>query len=164
MEQSIYNFSVEAQGGESLLLENFKGKVLLIVNTASNCGFTNQYEELQSLYQENVSNGFEVLAFPCNQFGRQEPEDNKTIRSFCLNKYSISFYIFDKIKVNGPQAHPLFKYLCHEKPGILGFKDIKWNFTKFLISRKGLVLNRYAPNVSPLKIKEDIKKALKTDR
>ncbi len=142
-------------------LSSFKGKVLLIVNVASKCGFTPQYEGLEKIYRKYKSQGFEILAFPCNQFGAQEPGTNEEIKTFCSTKYNVTFHLFDKIEVNGPNAHPLYKFLKEAKPGILGSQDIKWNFTKFLIDRNGNVVERFAPQTSPESIEKDIIKLLK---
>ena len=134
--------------------------MLLIVNTASNCGFTPQYDGLESLYERYKDSGLEILGFPCNQFGYQEKGSNDEIRSFCKVKFGIKFPMFEKIKVNGKNAHPLYRYLKEKAPGILGSKKIKWNFTKFLVSKNGEVIKRYAPNITPEKIEADIKEAL----
>lgn len=141
-------------------LSDFKGKVVLIVNVASKCGFTPQYEGLEKLYKKYKSQGFEILAFPCNQFGNQEPGSNEEIKNFCTTKYNVNFKLFDKIEVNGPNTHPLYKFLKQEKPGMLETPDIKWNFTKFLIDRNGIVIERYAPQTSPESIEKDIVKLL----
>ncbi|MEA3117613.1 MAG: glutathione peroxidase, partial [Paraburkholderia sp.] len=135
-------------------------KVLLIVNTASECGFTPQYEGLQKLYERFSARGFEVLGFPCNQFGKQEPGDAAQIGSFCEKNYGVTFPLFDKIEVNGPNAHPLYRYLASEARGVLGTKSIKWNFTKFLVERDGKVAKRYAPSVKPEAIGIDIESNL----
>jgi len=141
-------------------LQNYSGKVLLIVNVASQCGFTGQYKELESLYQSLHAEGLEVLAFPCNQFGAQEPGSPEQIQSFCERNYSVTFPIFEKIEVNGSDTHPFYDYLKSAAPGLLGTTAIKWNFTKFLISRDGLQIKRYASATSPKEIIEDIKKLL----
>jgi glutathione peroxidase len=146
---SLYTFSVRTLGGETVDFDRYRDKVLLIVNTASECGFTPQYEGLQQLYERFAARGFEVLGFPCNQFGKQEPGDAAQIGSFCERNYSVTFPMFDKIEVNGPNAHPLYRYLTSEAPGLLGTKSIKWNFTKFLVERNGKVIKRYAPSVKP---------------
>lgn len=156
----IYNFKVKSNSGDEVSLDQYKGKALLIVNTASNCGFTYQYEGLENVYGELKDKGFEVLAFPCNQFGAQEPGSDQEIAQFCDLNYKTSFPLFSKIDVNGGDAHPLYDYLKAEAPGILGSKKIKWNFTKFLVDKEGKVLKRYAPQDKPEKIKEDIKKVL----
>jgi glutathione peroxidase len=137
-------------------LSDFAGKVLLIVNTASNCGFTPQYKGLQALYEKYEAQGFSILAFPCNQFKQQEKGDDSAIRQFCDLQFNVTFPLFSKIDVNGEQADPLYKFLKAEAPGILGSKSIKWNFTKFLVNRKGEVLKRYAPTTKPEAIEQDI--------
>lgn len=141
-------------------LANYKGKVLLIVNVASKCGFTPQYEGLEKLYRKYKPQGFEILAFPCNQFGNQEPGTNEEIKNFCSTKFNVTFKLFDKIEVNGPNSHPLYKFLKQEKPGMLGTPDIKWNFTKFLIDKNGVVVERFAPQTSPESIEKDLIKLL----
>ncbi len=151
----IYNFIVEDSQGQPVSLEQYKGKVLLIVNTASQCGFTPQYKGLQTLYDEWREKGLEILGFPCNQFGEQEPEDNQAIQRFCQRNYSVTFPVFAKIEVNGPNAHPLYKYLRAQKKNILG-DNIPWNFTKFLVDQNGNVLKRYDPSFVPEKIAKDI--------
>ncbi len=157
---SIYNYSATLNNGKEKSLNEFKDKVLLIVNTASACGFTDQYKGLQALYEKYTESGFEVLAFPCNQFGAQEKGNDRSIKEFCEMNYSISFPIFSKISVNGPTAHPLYKYLTDKKPGFLGSKKIKWNFTKFLVDKNGEILERYSPQTKPENIEKDIVQAL----
>ncbi|WP_133648471.1 glutathione peroxidase [Paraburkholderia flava] len=157
---SIHDFSARTLGGETIGLDRYRGKVLLIVNTASECGFTPQYAGLQAVYGEYAERGLEVLGFPCNQFGKQEPGDATQIGSFCEKNYGVSFPMFDKIDVNGANAHPLYKYLTEEAPGLLGIEAIKWNFTKFLIDREGNVVKRYAPLTKPDAIRADIEKLL----
>ncbi|MCZ8239830.1 MAG: glutathione peroxidase [Leptospiraceae bacterium] len=159
MGASIYDFSVATSSGEQSLAD-YKGKAVLIVNTASRCGYTPQYKGLQAIYEKYNKDGFEVLAFPCNQFGEQEPGDDTEIKSFCDMNYSITFPIFKKVDVNGKAAHPLYNYLKQQAPGLLGLKDIKWNFTKFLIDKNGKVVKRYAPMTEPSQIEDDIKKLL----
>lgn len=156
----LYDFEVNKIDGTPTKIQAFKGKVLLIVNTASNCGFTPQYDGLESLYERYKDSGLEILGFPCNQFGYQEKGSNDEIQSFCKVKFGIKFPLFEKIKVNGKNAHPLYSYLKEKAPGILGSKKIKWNFTKFLVSKNGEVIKRYAPNITPEKIEADIKEAL----
>jgi glutathione peroxidase len=156
---SVYNFSARINGGREKKLADFKGKVLLIVNTASKCGFTPQYQGLQGLYAKFKRRGFEVLAFPCDQFGHQEPGSDREILSFCETNFGIEFPLFAKVEVNGDNAHPLFKYLKSQKGGLLG-SSIKWNFTKFLVDRNGKVVGRYAPIVTPQRIASDIDKTL----
>jgi glutathione peroxidase len=153
---SIYDFTAKNLRGQDVPLSDFQGKVLLIVNTASKCGFTPQYEALQTLYAKHEAQGFSVLAFPCNQFGAQEPEGEAKIGEFCASVFGATFPLFAKIDVNGPNAHPLYNYLKQKQPGILGTQRIKWNFTKFLIGRDGNVVARYAPITKP----EDIEKPL----
>lgn len=157
---NIYDFKVKKNDGNDLELSEYKGKVLLIVNTASDCGFTPQYAGLQELYQKYKDQGLEVLAFPCNQFGHQEKGDDEQIKSFCDLRFNITFPLFSKIDVNGENAHPLYKYLTQEQRGILGSKKIKWNFTKFLIDREGNAIERFAPATKPENLEEDIKKLL----
>ena len=140
----LYDLSVKDIKMNTVDLSSFKGKTLLIVNVASKCGFTPQYKDLQNLYDKYQDQGFEVLGFPCNQFGAQEPGTNEEVQSFCELKYNVSFKMFDKIDVNGSDASPLFKYLKHESPGILGTEAIKWNFTKFLVNKDGQVVMRFA--------------------
>jgi glutathione peroxidase len=156
----IYGFSAETLGGAVVTLDQYRDKVLLIVNTASECGFTPQYKGLQEVYQQLAARGFEVLGFPCNQFGKQEPGDATQIGAFCEQNYGVTFPMFAKIDVNGANAHPLFKYLKDKEPGLLGIEAIKWNFTKFLVDRKGNVVKRYAPQTKPEAIAEDIEKLL----
>ena len=155
----IYDFKVKNAKGEEIPMAEFQGKVLLIVNTATGCGFTPQYEGLQNLYDKYKEKGFVVLDFPCNQFGHQAPGTNDEIQEFCTLKYKTTFPLFSKIEVNGKDAAPLYKFLKKQKGGFLG-DDIKWNFTKFLISRNGEVVERYAPVTKPEKIEDDILKLL----
>ena len=157
---TIYDFSANSLDGRPAELAACKGKVLLIVNTASQCGFTPQYKGLEALYEEFHERGFEVLGFPCNQFGAQEPGDSENIAQFCERNYGVTFPLFEKIDVNGGGTHPLFAWLKNEAPGILGTKDIKWNFTKFLVDRDGKVVERYAPTTRPDAIRGDIEKLL----
>jgi glutathione peroxidase len=156
MTRSIYDFSVPTITGEEKSLADYKGKVLLVVNTASKCGFTPQFAGLESLYTKFADKGFAVLGFPCNQFGSQDPGSNDEILSFCQQNYGVSFPMFAKIDVNGSNAHPLFEYLKEQAPGVLGSKAIKWNFTKFLVDRNGKVVSRYAPATKPADIEADI--------
>ena len=160
MSKNIYEFTVKDIDNNDVSLDKYRGKVLLIVNTASKCGFTPQYQGLQELYDKYKSQGFEVLAFPCNQFANQEPEDSKTIKNFCTLNYGVTFPIFKKIKVNGANAHPLFKYLKNTQSGFIT-SSIKWNFTKFLINKSGVPVARFAPITSPKKLSEKIEKLLK---
>ena len=155
----IYDFNVKDGKGADVSLSQFEGKVLLIVNTATGCGFTPQYKGLQELYNKYRERGFEILDFPCNQFGHQAPGTNEEIDSFCELKYHTTFPRFAKIDVNGKNEEPLYRFLKQEKGGFIG-DDIKWNFTKFLISREGCVVDRYAPVTKPEKIEQDILKLL----
>ena len=156
---SVYDFSAKLNNGANQSLADYKGKVLLIVNTASQCGFTPQYKGLQELYAKYHDKGLEVLGFPCDQFGHQEPGSDADIASFCELNYGVSFPLFSKIEVNGDNAHPLYKWLKSEKGGLLG-DAIKWNFTKFLVNKQGTVINRFAPNTKPEKIAADIEREL----
>jgi glutathione peroxidase len=156
MTRSIYDFSATTISGEEKSLADFKGKVLLIVNTASKCGFTPQFAGLERIHEKFADKGVAVLGFPCNQFGSQDPGSNEEILSFCQQSYGVSFQMFAKIDVNGPDAHPLFEYLKEQAPGVLGSKAIKWNFTKFLVDRNGKVVRRYAPATKPADIEADI--------
>jgi glutathione peroxidase len=162
MTKSIYDFSARSLTGQPADLAATKGKVLLIVNTASKCGFTPQYDGLEKIYEKYRDQGFEVLGFPCNQFGGQEPGESADIAQFCTKNYGVEFPMFEKVDVNGDDAHPLFKWLKSEAPGLLGTKDIKWNFTKFLVDRNGKVVDRYAPTTRPDAISGDIEKLLKS--
>ena len=157
---SIYDFSVDDIHGKSVKLDQYKDKVMLIVNTASHCGFTPQYKGLEAAYEKYHGKGLEVLGFPCNQFGAQEPGTEKEIAQFCELNFGVTFPLFAKIDVNGKNEAPLYKYLKAEKPGLLGSEAVKWNFTKFLVDRKGKVLARYAPNDTPESMAGDIEKAL----
>lgn len=156
---SIYDFKATDIDGQERELKEFDGKVLLVVNTASKCGFTPQFQGLETLYERMNGEGFEVLGFPCGQFNDQELENAEGIKNFCELNYGVSFPMFDKINVNGDAAHPLFKYLRKETKGLLG-DAVKWNFTKFLIDRNGNVLKRYAPQLDPLDIEKDIRTLL----
>jgi glutathione peroxidase len=156
---SVYDFKANDIMGQEIDLNDYKGKVLMIVNTASECGLTPQFEGLEELYQEYKEQGFEILGFPCNQFANQDSGSNEEIREFCQLNYGVTFKMFEKIKVNGSEAHPLFKYLKNETASLLG-GIIKWNFTKFLIDREGNVVNRYAPTTEPEKTKADIEELL----
>ena len=153
---TIYDYDVKNRNGEDVSLSIFKGKVLLIVNTATGCGFTPQYEGLEKLYKEYCKQGFEILDFPCNQFGNQAPGSNDEIHEFCTLKYNTTFDQFAKINVNGENEAPLYSFLKKQKGGIWG-DNIKWNFTKFLVDKEGNVVNRYAPTVKPKDIENDIK-------
>ncbi len=151
---------VQTIDGRSTTLEDFDGKVLLIVNTASQCGFTPQFAGLEELYQRYRDRGFATLGFPCNQFGGQDPGSNDEIATFCQTNYGVSFPMFGKVEVNGPGAHPLFRHLTKTAPGLMGSERIKWNFTKFLVDRSGTVVKRYAPTTKPSKIAPDIEALL----
>lgn len=155
----IYDFNVRNAKGEEVPMTEYQGKVLLIVNTATGCGFTPQYEGLQKLYDKYRDRGLEILDFPCNQFGHQAPGTEEEIQEFCTLKYNTTFPLFAKIDVNGKEAEPLFSFLKNQKGGIFG-NDIKWNFTKFLVSRDGTVVERYAPMTTPEKIEKDILKLI----
>jgi len=155
----IYDFQAKSLAGEDIPLKRFEGQVLLIVNTASACGFTPQYRGLEALYQTLHPRGFSVLGFPCNQFGNQEPGDAKQIEQFCSTNYAVTFPMFAKIDVNGDNAHPLYRYLKSEKSGLLG-SSIKWNFTKFLVDRSGQVVARHAPTTTPESLKKEIEALL----
>ncbi|TPG21594.1 glutathione peroxidase [Sphingomonas koreensis] len=157
---AITDHNVKAADGSEVDLSAYAGKVLLIVNTASKCGFTPQYEGLEALHRRYADRGFEVLGFPCNQFGHQEPGEAAEIASFCSLTYDVTFPVFAKIDVNGDQADPLFRDLKEQAPGVLGSKGIKWNFTKFLVDRSGKVIDRYAPTTKPEDIAADIEKLL----
>ncbi len=157
---SIYDFSVTDISGKPVKLDRYKGKAMLIVNTASKCGYTPQYKGLEALYQQYHARGLAVLGFPCNQFGEQEPGDENAIAQFCEINYGVTFPLFAKVDVNGDNAAPLWKYLKAEKPGLLGSEGIKWNFTKFLVDREGRVITRFAPKDTPESIAADIEKVL----
>jgi glutathione peroxidase len=157
---SVYDFTVKTIRGKEQSLADYKGKVLLIVNTASKCGFTPQYKELQELYEQYRDRGFVVLGFPCNQFGHQEPGTEEEIEQFCQVNYGVTFPMFAKVDVNGENAHPLFQYLKEKASGVLGTKVIKWNFTKFLVDRNGNVVARFASQTRPSELKSEIEKLL----
>lgn len=157
---AIYDYSVKDKNDNEISLGEYKGKVLLIVNTASKCGFTSQYEGLEKIYEKYKEQGFEVLAFPCNQFGAQEPGSQEEIQSFCSLNFGTQFPIFKKVDVNGSSATPLYEYLKKEAPGIMGTKAIKWNFTKFLVDKEGKVVKRFAPKDKPEELSADIEKLL----
>ncbi len=158
---SIVDYTVRDIHGEPRALAEFGGKVLLVVNVASRCGFTPQYEGLEALYREYGPQGLVVLGFPCDQFGRQEPGDEAEIREFCTARFGVTFPLFAKIEVNGEHADPLYRWLKNEKPGLLGTEAIKWNFTKFLVGRDGQVARRYAPTDTPASLRADIEAALR---
>jgi len=157
---TVYDFSAQTIDGKTRKLSDYRGKVLLVVNTASNCGFTPQYKGLEEVYEKFRDRGFAVLGFPCNQFGAQEPGPESEIAEFCEMNFGVSFPLFAKVDVNGDSAHPLFKHLTSAKKGLLGSEAIKWNFTKFLIGKDGGVIDRYAPTTKPEEIMPDIEKAL----
>ena len=159
-EKNIYNYSVKNAAGEKIDLSQYKGKVVLVVNVASKCGFTPQYKGLEALYKEFKNSNFVILGFPCNQFGAQEPGLDSEIQQFCSLTYDVSFPIMSKINVNGSDAAPIYEYLKSSAPGFFGTEIIKWNFTKFLVGKDGQVIKRYAPNTEPKDMTEDIKKAL----
>ncbi len=160
-EVSIYDFNVKTIDGKEISMSQYKDKVLLIVNVASECGFTSQYEGLEKLYEEYKDEGFMVLGFPSNQFGEQEKGSDEKIKFFCQQTYDVHFDMFSKIDVNGENADPLYKFLKQEQGGILWMDSIKWNFTKFLVNREGKVVDRYASSTKPQSINADIKKLLK---
>ncbi|MCG8673743.1 MAG: glutathione peroxidase [Pseudomonadales bacterium] len=156
----IYEFSGKNIKGEDVPLSDYKGKVLLIVNTASKCGFTPQYKGLESLYKNYQDKGLEILGFPCNQFGKQEPGNSDDISEFCELNFGVTFPLFEKVEVNGPNTHPLYDYLKKEAPGLLGSGAIKWNFTKFLVDGDGNVVKRFSPTDTPEKIEKHVKSLL----
>lgn len=159
MAKSVFDFMVKDINGNNVSLVQYKGKFLLIVNVASQCGFTPQYQGLEALHRE-LKGKVEVLAFPCNQFGKQEPGNEEEIKNFCSLNYEVTFPLFQKIDVNGDNAAPLYQFLKEERPGLLGSKSIKWNFTKFLVNPEGQVVKRYAPTDKPEDIKKDLSKLL----
>lgn len=160
MPQTIHEFTAANIAGKEISLADYKGKVVLVVNTASKCGFTPQFAGLEALYEKYKDRGLVILGFPCNQFGAQEPGTADQIQEFCQLNYGVKFPMFGKIDVKGSDAHPLFKFLTSEKPGILGIEAIKWNFTKFLVDKNGNPVKRYAPNTEPKDIASDIEKIL----
>ena len=160
MASSIYDFEAQQIGGKTVPLAQYRGKPLLIVNTASACGFTPQFAGLEELHRRYGDRGLVVLGFPCNQFGAQDPGSNEEIASFCQVNYGVSFPMMTKVDVNGPEAHPLYRWLTAEAPGLLGSKAVKWNFTKFLVGKDGKALKRYAPQTKPEAIAGDIEAAL----
>ncbi len=157
---TVHDFSADTIDGRSRALSSYRGKVLLIVNTASQCGFTPQYAGLEALYREYRDRGLEILGFPCNQFGAQEPGSESEIAKFCETRYGVSFPMFAKVEVNGDTAHPLFEWLRKEAPGLLGSQAIKWNFTKFLVEREGRAVARFAPTTAPADLAPAIEKLL----
>lgn len=154
----LYDFEATALGGKDVDLEDYRGKVLLVVNVASKCGFTPQYEGLEAVYRQYKDQGFEILGFPCNQFGAQEPGDADEIANFCSLTYDVTFPMFEKVDVNGNSAHPLFKWIKGQKKGLAGTRDIKWNFTKFLVDRDGTVVARFGPQDKPEAIAKHVAK------
>ncbi len=162
--QTFYDFNATSIIGENIPMSNYKGKVILVVNTASKCGFTPQYEGLQELYEKHVDDGFVILGFPCNQFKKQEPASHEEIQTFCKTNYDITFPLFEKIDVNGDNTHPLYKFLKSEATGLLWSESIKWNFTKFLVDKKGKVISRYGSSTKPKEIETDILKLLKLNK
>lgn len=160
MADSIYDFKVQDIKGDEHDMAEYQGKVLLIVNTASKCGFTPQFEGLQSMYRDLGDKGLAVLGFPCNQFMNQDPADDDAISQFCSLNYGVDFPMFAKIEVNGPGAHPLYRFLKSKAKGVMGSEKVKWNFTKFLVSREGQVIRRYPPTAKPEAIRADIEKLL----
>jgi len=157
---SVYDFSAASLDGREVPLATFRGDVLVVVNTASKCGFTPQYEGLEAVYRSYKDRGFAVLGFPCNQFGHQEPGTAEEIASFCSLNFNVSFPMFSKIDVNGADAHPLYQYMKQQMPGLLGSQAIKWNFTKFLVDRAGQVVARHAPTATPASLSRDIEELL----
>ncbi|QEI08799.1 glutathione peroxidase [Pigmentiphaga aceris] len=157
---TAYDFSARAIDGSEQPLEAYRGKVLLVVNVASKCGFTPQYTGLEALYKRYRDQGLVVLGFPCDQFRQQEPGDDAEIANFCSLHYAVTFPMFSKIEVNGKQAHPFYQWLRHERPGIFGTEGIKWNFTKFLVNRQGQAIKRYAPSTAPESLSDDIEAVL----
>lgn len=161
MEDNIYIFNAKTLQGKEVSMKDFEGKTVLVVNTASKCGLTPQYEGLEELYKKYKDDGLVILGFPCNQFGKQEPGDEKSISEGCLLNYGVSFPMFSKVEVNGAGAHPMYKFLKKRLPGIFGTQSVKWNFTKFLIDKNGEPLKRFAPTTNPKDLEKDIEKLLK---
>ena len=161
MAQNLYELTATLNSGKEKKLEDYKGKVLLIVNTASKCGFTPQYKGLQEMYDKYKDTGLEILGFPCDQFGHQEPGSDEDIQSFCQANFGVKFPVFKKIEVNGESAHPVYKYLTKQAPGLLG-KSIKWNFTKFLVDKHGKIIKRFSPITPPKKIDARVRELLET--
>jgi glutathione peroxidase len=160
MDKGFYDFSAVSLQGKEIQMESYRGKVIIIVNTASKCGFTPQYEGLENLYRKFGQKGLVILGFPCNQFGNQEPGSEKEIAEGCVINYGVTFQMFSKVEVNGKNAHPLFQYLKNKLPGIAFTRKIKWNFTKFLIDRKGIPVKRYPPTFNPESMEADIERLL----
>ena len=157
---SVYDFNAKTIDGDFIRLDAYKGKTLLIVNVASKCGFTPQYTGLEQLYRKFKDRGFSILGFPCDQFGHQEPGNEAEIKNFCSTQYGVSFPMFAKIEVNGEKTHPLYQYLKKSQPGVLGTEGIKWNFTKFLVNKDGVVVKRYAPTDTPVTIEKDVERLI----
>ncbi len=160
MSKTIYDYTVKDINGKEISLSEYKGKTLLIVNVASKCGFTPQYKDLEVLYKNYKDKDFTVLGFPCNQFGAQEPGDEQEIKNFCSLNYDVTFPLFSKIDVNGKDTHPIYEYLKNAAPGVLGSKAVKWNFTKFLVSKDGQIIKRFAPTDKPLDLENELKKII----
>ena len=160
MTASVYDFAATGIDGTEVSLDRYRGQALLIVNTASKCGFTGQYAGLEALHRQYADQSFEVLGFPCNQFGAQEPGRAAEIAAFCSSTFDVSFPMFDKVEVNGPNRHPLYDWLTRQKRGFLGMRDVKWNFTKFLTDREGRVVARFAPQIEPADIAPEIDKVI----
>jgi len=160
MADSIYDIPVNTLAGDEDTLHEGRDKVMLIVNTASKCGFTPQYKGLEELHKDYADQGLLVVGFPCNQFGKQEPGDSDDIQQFCEINYGVTFPVYEKVDVNGPDAHPIFQKLCSEAPGLLGSQRIKWNFTKFLVDRSGKTIERFAPTTEPKKMRAQIESLL----
>ena len=163
VETSLFDIEVRTLAGEGQHLDAYRGRVLLIVNTASQCGFTPQYAGLEALHQRFEGEGLSVLGFPCNQFARQEPGDSEAIRDFCDSRYGVSFPMFEKVEVNGPGTHPLYRHLKGAAPGLLGTQGVKWNFTKFLVARDGKVVLRAGPRETPESLEDQVREALARD-
>lgn len=159
-EKTVFDFAVRRLDGTPMALDDFRGKVLLLVNTASKCGFTPQYAGLQALHERFAARGFSVVAFPCNQFGAQEPGDSDEIAAFCSQNYGVTFPVSARLEVNGAGADPLFAYLTTAAPGVLGTEAIKWNFTKFLVNRDGNIVDRFAPTTKPEDLADEIERLL----
>ena len=160
--KTLYDFKYRTLEGQEQSLANYRGKVLLVVNTASQCGFTGQYAQLEALHQRYHDQGLQIIGFPCNQFGQQEPGSATEIGAFCQRNFGVSFSLSEKTEVNGANAHPLWQYLTLQKPGVLGSRKIKWNFTKFLIDRHGRIVGRYSPMTRPEKLAATIEKLLQS--
>ncbi len=160
-EKTFFDYSIKNAQDEDIALDHYRGKIVLVVNVASQCGFTRQYTGLEALYQKYKEQGFIILAFPCNQFGKQEPGSDEEIQNFCSSNYHITFPVFAKIDVNGKNTAPVYEFLKKNARGFLGTKSIKWNFTKFLLGKNGQVLKRYAPTIKPEELEKDIESALK---